>query len=166
MCVPSANLAGSILNTAISGAKTISEVSNMKSNYAYQTQIALNNAKNAQNEALRQKQLGIEKSRLEKISGLQEVNKLKAINAANNLDMMSGTSQLSYQDVQDSANNSANSIKSSYDAASESYFARANSYLETAKNYKKEYNKSIFNYSLNALGKMNQVASEWYEERV
>lgn len=166
MCVPSANLTGSILNTAISGAKAIGEVSNMKSNYAYQTQIALNNAKNAQNEALRQKQLGIEKSRLEKISGLQETNKLKAINAANNLDMMSQTAQLSYQDVQDSANNSANSIKSSYDAVSESYFARANSYLETAKNYKKEYNKSIFNHSLNALGKMNLVANEWYEERI
>lgn len=166
MCVPSANLAGSILNTAISGAKAIGEVSNMKSNYAYQTQIALNNAKNAQNEALRQKQLGIEKSRLEKISGLQEVNKLKAINAANNLDMMSGTSQLSYQDIENSANISANSIKSAYDATSESYFARANSYLETAKNYKKDYNKSIFNYSLNALGKMNQVANEWYEEKI
>ena len=143
----------------------ISQYKNNKANYAYQTQIALNNAKIAQNEALRQKQLGLEKSRLEKISTLQEVNKLKAKNASHGLDLMSSTNQMAYEDVWNLGDLNSDLIKKEYDYNANSYFNQANSHLNQANNYKKQYKQSVFDYSLNALGKIGQVASEWYENR-
>jgi len=177
MCVPSAGIAagsttGSLFQNVMNGLNvasgvmgTISEYKTNKANAAYQTQIALNNAKIAQNEALRQKQLGIEKSRLEKISGMQEVNKQKALYAASNLDMMSQTSQMAYQDTLNMAQINADVAKKEYDIAANSYFNQANSYLNQAQSYKNQYNQSLFANSMNALGKFSQVASDWYSNK-
>ena len=107
----------------------------------------------------------LEKSRLEKISTLQEVNKLKAKNASHGLDLMSSTNQMAYEDVWNLGDLNSDLIKKEYDYNANSYFNQANSYLNQANNYKKQYKQSVFDYSLNALGKIGQVASEWYENR-
>ena len=175
MCTPnliSSDLPSGFLGAAFKGVEAVQNVSstilNYKTNkdiYAYRTQIALNNAKVAQDEAMRQKQLGIEKSRLEKISGLQEVNKLKAQNSASGLDAMSQTNTLNYQDALNLSKINANSTKKEYDSQADSYFDQAHSYLNQAQTYQKQYNQSLFDYSLNALGKLGRVSNDWYGNR-
>lgn len=167
MCVPSAAVTGvssafQMFDSATSAISAVSDFKTNRENYAYRTQIALNNAKEAQNEAMRQTQLGIEKSRLEKIQGLREVSKLQAQNSASGLDMASQTSSLAYQDAMDLSSQSANTIKKEYDTKAKSYFSQASSYFSEAQTYQNQYNKSLFDYSLNALGKMSTVASNWY----
>lgn len=162
MCTPALGAISAISSIATG---VLGEVSNIKSNrdnYKYRTQVALNNAKIAQDEALRQQQLGIEKSRLEKIEGIQKANKLKAINSASGFDLNSQTNTLAYQDVTDLADYNAENIKKEYEVRADSYFNQANSYLNSAKQARKEYNQSLFDYSLNALGKIQNVAGSWY----
>ena len=146
-------------------ASTIEDVRSNKANSAYQTQVALNNAKIAQNEAMRQRQIGIEKSRLEKIAGLQEISQLQAKNSASNLDMMSKTNQLAYQDVFNLSNNKASAVQKEYNTNANSYFSQANNYYNQANSYKNKYNQSLFGYATNALGKYSQVAYDWYMDK-
>lgn len=146
-------------------ASTIEDVRNNKANSVYQTQVALNNAKIAQNEAMRQRQIGIEKSRLEKIAGLQELSQLQAKNSASNLDMMSKTNQLAYQDVFNLSNAKAGTIQKEYNTSANSYFNQAYSYYNQANSYKDKYNQSLFSYGANALGKYSQVAYDWYTNK-
>lgn len=173
MCTPSVNtfLPTDSFNpfSMIKGISTVSDTVSSyytnKANSAYQVQSALNSAKIAQNEAMRQRQLGIEKSRLEKISALQEVSKLQARNSASNLDSMSQTNKLAYQDALNLANINADTVQKEYNTNANSYFNQANNYYNQASSYKEKYNQSLFSYSMNALNKASQVASVWYENR-
>lgn len=175
MCTPNTYLptpSSNLLSGVIKGvgaltttAKTLSDFQTNKANNAYRTQIALNNAMMAQKEANHQKQLGIEKARAEMISGLQETNKLKAKNSASGFDIMSDTNKQSYQDTMKMAKINAQNVLSEYANNSHDYINQANSYLNQAKTYKKEYGKSFFGYSLNALGQFQQVAQDWYNNR-
>lgn len=165
MCTPNGLLSNSFynaINTINDVGTKVSEYKTNKANYAYRTQVALNNAKMAQNEAMRQKQLGIEKSRVEKIAGIKELNTLKAKNSASNLDLTSETNLQAYQDTLDMSKLNAGSIAKEYDVNAKSYFAKANDYLNEANSYKKEYKNSLWDFSLNSLGGFGQVASEWY----
>lgn len=150
------------LNSAVT---TISGYKANKENYAYRTQIALNNAKIAQNEALRQKQLGIEKARLEKINALQDLSKMQARNSASNFDAMSQTNKYAYQDMFNISNVNAKAIDEQYSMQSDKYFNQATNYLKQADDYKRQHDQSVFNYSFNALGKFKQVADDWYQKR-
>ncbi|MBQ7287561.1 MAG: hypothetical protein IJW73_07365 [Candidatus Gastranaerophilales bacterium] len=134
-----------------------------KNNHDYRTQIALNNAKYAQNEAHRQMQLGIDKSRAQKIAGLTEANKLIAQQGASNLDNSSFNSDLAYQDVIENSNIASKITKNEYNASANSYFKQANAYLNQANSYQKQYNKNLFMSGFNSLGQLNQVANDWYE---
>ncbi|MBR5303652.1 MAG: hypothetical protein IKU37_02365 [Candidatus Gastranaerophilales bacterium] len=173
MCTPGAivsNASSSLLGGIFKGVgvlgsvvSTVSDYKTNKDNNEYRMQVALNNAKIAQNEALRQKQLGIEKARREKISGLQEISRLQAKNSASNLDMSSYTNKIAYQDVLNFYDTNSQTAKSQYDLQANNYFNQANSYLNQAQIYKNQYNQSIFDYSLNALGKFNRVAADWYK---
>lgn len=175
MCTPNTFLpteSSNLLNSVFKGvgvantiASTLSDYKTYKTNAAYRTQITLNNAKNAQNEANRQRQLGIEQSRVQKIKGIQEANLLKAKNSASGLDLMSQTNKYAYQDAYNMANLNALSTKKEYENQAINYFNQANSYLNQAYQSNKQYNQTIFDYSLNALGKFNQVANQWYENR-
>ncbi|MBQ4646397.1 MAG: hypothetical protein IJB79_03520 [Candidatus Gastranaerophilales bacterium] len=173
MCTPNAVMSAMPVNIfsniskgvgmLASGLDTVSQFQTNKANNKYRTQVALNNAKIAQQEALRQNQLGIEKSRLDKITSMQELNKIKAKNSASNLDMMSLTNELSYIDSKNFTDASSQLIKNEYSAKANSYYRNANQYLAQASEYQKQYNQSLFDYSLNALGRFNQVAFDWYE---
>lgn len=141
---------------------TFQSYSKIKSNADYRVQIALNNAKNANNQALREKQLGIEKSRLEKISGLSEASKIKAINSASNLDSSSQTNNLNYLDAINLSYSNSQNIKNNYDIKAQSYFDKANSYINQANMYEKNYNNSLLAFADNALGKTQKVSANWY----
>ena len=161
MCTPDSNPLGTILNLATGITKEALNYNAERQNNEYKTRLALNNAQIAQNEALRQKQLGIEQSRLEKISGIQEANKQKAISAASNFDVASVTSQINYQDNISMSNYQADVIEEEYNTKAKSYFNQANSYLKQADSYQNQYNNSVFQNALNALGKTAKVSNEW-----
>lgn len=172
MCYPSGGVGvntpgiGNLLfNLTSSLASNATEYYANKDNLKYRTQIALNNAKNAQNEALRQKQLGIDSARLEKIEGIRAANILKAQNSATGLDVSSQTSKYSYEDVYQQADINANLARKEYDLNSSAYFRQANNYLNEVNNYQKSYNNALFNNALNALGKTQKVAEEWYDKK-
>ena len=165
MCVPTAVSAGKIFADVVSQVvPDVINYSNTRDNYKYRTQIALNNANSAKDEALRQKQLGINQARLEKISGLKELNKQRAISSASGFDLNSQTNQYSYEDAINAANSNAVNVQSKYDLQADSYFNQANSYLSQAKEQQKAYNSSLFNSTINSLGGFGKVAKEWYKE--
>ena len=161
MCVPT-NL-GNAFSAISSVVGTINEYNTIRKNNEYRTEVAINNAKIAQNEALRQKQLGIEKARIETMEGMKNASRLKAKNAASNLDFASFTSELGYNDILNNSFSSANSIEKQYDNTAQNYFNQANNYLSQANNYKNLFDNSITSYSMNALGKFGKVSSNWFE---
>lgn len=165
MCTADSNPYDTFINIVTGVGTEVLNFNSDKKNYEYRTRLALNNAKIAQNEALRQQQLGIEQSRLEKISGIQEANKQKAISAASNLDVDSLTSQLNYDDNIFMSDYKADVIKKEYDARANSYLNQSNSYLNQAQDLQKQYNDSVFQNALNALGKTTKVSLDWYRKK-
>lgn len=163
MCTPM-NIIGGVLDVAKVAIDTSSRYSNLKSNNEYRTQIAINNAKAAQNEALRQKQLGIEKSRIEKINSMQEIAKIKSKNSASNLDISSNTNNYNYQDVLNSSKLQADIIKKEYDVKANEYFKKANSYLNQANDYNRQYNNSLLGLGMGVLEDSALVAKSWYDK--
>lgn len=161
MCTPN-GIAESVVSALEVTTSAFSEYKTNKNNYDYRKQVALNNAKTAQNEAMRQKQLGIEASRKEKISALQEVNKTRARNSASNLDSMSETNKIAYSGMIDLSESSAKNTQKEYDLRSHDYFNQANDYLNQINYYKKDYTNSFLTTTYNALGKYKKVADDWY----
>lgn len=164
MCIPSDG-AMQAISTIVGGTNDYWEYRQEKENYEYRTQVALNNAKKAENEARRQEQLGIEKSRQEKIEGIQKANQLKAINSASNLDINSETSMLAYEDILEYSDFNAENILNQYEQNANNYFDQANSYLEDVQQYNKLSNQSLFDYALSALGRTQNVADSWYKSK-
>lgn len=162
MCSPTDIISG-VFQAGKLVAGSVSEYSNLKANNEYRTQVAINNAKIAQNEALRQKQIGLEKSRLEKISSLQEVSKIQAQNAASNFDLSSQTNKYNYQDALNSSQMQANYIQNEYNLKANEYFNRANGYINQANDYKRQYNNSLKNFTFGVLQDSAQVAKSWYD---
>jgi len=167
MCTPGASLKG--VGTALGlvqdiGGNMLSAKAEAK-NYKYKTQIAINNAKSANAEALRQKQLGIEEARKEKIEGIKQANLQTAKNAAGGMDITSTTSKQNYRDSIDTANNNALETKNQYNLKADSYFDNARSYLNEIDGYKTSYKNSMFNNSINSLNSVHSVADNWYEDK-
>lgn len=162
MCTPT-DIIGGVLQAGRLVTKSVSDYSNLKANNEYRTQVALNNAKIAQNEALKQKQIGIEKSRLEKISSMQDVAKLQAKSAASNFDTSSQTNKYNYQDVLNSAQLQSKYIQKEYDLQANEYFNQANSYINQAKDYNRQYKNSLKNFAYNVLDDSAQVSKSWYD---
>ena len=154
---PVASIANVVLNTTAS-------VISQKANNDYRTQVALANAKYAQNEAHRQQQLGINKARAEKISGIQEANKFAASQAASNLDSSSLNSSLAYRDYLTNADINSSIVKDEYNAKAQSYFTQANSYLGQVELYKKDYNMGLITTGLQGLDSFSKVTKDWYSE--
>ena len=165
MCTFQSSVLGAFFNTALGVTNETVKIINEKKNIEYRTRVALNNAKVAQNEALRQKQLGIDKSRMEKIAGIQEANKQKALSAASNLSLDSFTTKLNYEDNLDISELQADFIQNDYNAKAQGYFNQANNYIDQAKTYNRNYNTSLFRNALNALGKAAKVSNEWFENQ-
>ena len=162
MCSPTDIISG-VFQAGKLVAGSVSEYSNIKANNEYRTQVAINNAKIAQNEALKQKQIGLEKSRLEKISSMQEISKNRAQNAASNFDLSSDTNEYNYQDMLNMSQLQANYIQNEYNAKANDYFNRANSYINQAGDYNRQYNNSLKNLTFAALQDSAQVAKSWYD---
>lgn len=163
MCTIGSTVARALIDVTGTAAGLITQQAEAKANNEYRMQVALNNANAAKEEALRQQQLGINKSRQEKISGLYEANKLKAQNSASGLDIQSQTSEMMYQDVLNNSFSEAENTKNEYNTVAKSYFDQANSYLQEAGATNKQYNNSVFSNAMNALGKTGKVTSSWYD---
>lgn len=131
----------------------------------YRAQVAINNAKTAENEALRQRQLGIDESRREKILGFQEANKMAAKNAASGFNVSSETMTYGYNDVLSSAYSNAESIKEAYELNAQSYDDQAKSYYESASLAKENAKNYLLNSALVGLGQASLAASDWYNKR-
>ena len=165
MCVPTAASVGKVLFDTVSQiAPEVVNFSQAKSTQKYRTQLAINNAKNSQNEALRQRQIGINEARIQKISGINDASKLKAINSSSGFDVNSKTNLYSFQDVIEDSNSKAANIIDNYNLKSDSYFSQANSYLSQAREQQKAYNSSLFASSMNSLGNFTKVAKDWYKD--
>lgn len=165
MCVPSVASVGKILFDAVSQvAPDVVNFSKEKATQKYRTQLAINNIQTAQNEALRQRQLGINESRLQKIQGINDASKNRAITSASGFEVDSQTNLYSYKDIIDTSNANAKNIKNNYELKADSYFNQANSYLTQAHEQQKAYNSSLFNSTLSSLGSFSKVASDWYEK--
>lgn len=158
MCVVSTGFSmATLVGSALSAATTIVGNNIQRKNDEYKTQIAVNQIKSQQNEAQRQRQLGIDKSREEKIQGLKTVSKLKAINASNGFDTSSQTNLYNYDDTKNEYDYSANNIL-------ESYYSNAEKYDEQARNNISDLNFKNDTKKLNSIGSTLQVAEDWYKK--
>ena len=162
MCTFAMNLTKALFDITTTVTREVNAQNAAKKNNEYRVQLALNNANLAKNEGLRQQQMGIDKSRLEKINAIQVANLQKAKSSASGFDINSATSDIAYQDVLDMSYNEANNLKNEYDTRAFDYFEQANNYLNQAHAYNKQYNESIFSNALNALGKTAKVSSQWF----
>ena len=163
MCVPHAiGVAQMAINAAASISKTVIEYNQQEKNNEYRKQVAINNIKNANAEAQRQVQLGIDKSREEKIEGLKKASYLMTQNAASNFDVSSGSNFMNYQDIQNTSFSSAQDILDSYNYKADTYFNKANSYLNNYLYSQKAYKNSVLKSAITSLGNYSKVALSWY----
>lgn len=164
MCIP--EVVGATISTVTGITSKAIQINQQSKEFKYRQQLAINNAKNANNEALRQKQLGIDESRKEKILGLKEASRQKAINSAGNFNLNSETLNFGQNDILNQYNNQAKAIENSYNLKSDYYFNQANSYLNQANQTNKSYKNYVFNTSINSLNELSQVSQEWYKGRI
>ena len=163
MCVPQAIQAAQlVINTALGVTKTVTDYNMQVKNNEYRSQVAMMNIKSAQKEAQNQIQLGIDKSREEKIEGLKKASALLTQNASSGFDAVNDTNKLNYLDVQNVSFANAQNIQDRYNQKADSYFQKANNYLANYKNYQRNYKASLFKSAINSLGNYSKVASSWY----
>ena len=163
MCVPGAQEIAKIATTVgMIAAKTAINNREIKKEAEYRAQVAINNIKNSQNEAQTQQQIGIEKSREEKISGMKKASMVLAKNASSGADTIYDTNYQNYLDEIEASNNSAQSIIDEYNLKADSYFQKANDYYLDYQNQRKQYKNSFMKNALNSLGSFSSVASNWY----
>ena len=154
-----ASIGSTVARTAID-AKQQNEQSK---EYEYRSQIALSNYKTAQNNAKEQIQLGIDKSREQKIEGLKKASVLLAKNASSGFDALSDTNYQNYSDVTTESYDDAQKIMDSYNLSADSYFQKANSYLNDYNNQYYSYKKTLKKNALNSLGNYTKVALSWFK---
>lgn len=164
MCTFDTAIVKSVFDVVSVGADVISTQKQAKSNNEYRVRLALNNAQIAQNEAYRQRQLGIENSRKERIEGIQEANKLKAQNSASGIDLTSKSISVGYEDVLNGSKINADLTKNQYELNSKRLFEESKTYVNQVHAYNNQYNNSLFSNTLNALGKTSKVASSWFDD--
>ena len=167
MCVPQAMTAVQVIaNVGATVARVASEVNQQaqqKKEYEYRSQIALNNIKTAHDDAREQIQLGIDKSREQKIEGMKKASMLLAKNASGGFDALSDSNYQNYTDTIDSYNEDAQKIMDDYNQSADSYFQKANSYLNDYNYQAYAYNKSAKKSALNSLGNYTKVALSWFK---
>lgn len=167
MCVPQAMTAIRIIaNVGSAVARVASDVhqqSQQSKEYEYRSQIALNNIKTAQDDAREQTQLGIDKSREQKIEGIKKASVLLAKNASNGSDAFSDSNFKNYSDTLDSYYDDAQKIMENYNLSADSYFQKANSYLNDYNMQNYNYKKSVKKNALNSLGSYSSVALSWFK---
>ena len=163
MCYPAATQAAmAVINAATTTANAYMSYKQESENNEYRKQVAINNIKNLENEALRQNQLGIEKAREQRLEGIKKANTAAAISAASGFDMNSFTTLQNYSDVLNNSEISASAIQDEYKQNAESYLNRANSILNEYNNYSKNHNSNLYKSAINSLGNYTKVAQNWY----
>lgn len=164
MCVAASSTAVfSIVSAALGAGASIVTSSMQRKTEEYKTQIALNQVKSAQNEAQRQRQLGIEEARKERIEGLKNISRMQAQNASNGFDTYSVTNLYNYEDTANEYESNANNILESYYAKAQGYDEKAQQYIDnlTVSNMNQDL-KETSNF-FTSLGNTRKAAHKWYE---
>ena len=107
-------------------------------------------------------QIGIEKSREEKIEGIKKASSLLAQNASSGVSATTDSNLINYEDIQNSYYNSAQNTLNSYNVRAQEYNDKANYYLNELNYSQKNYKSSVFKSALNSLNTYSKVASSWY----
>ena len=165
MCGPEGFAVGqAIVNAATSITSNVISYKQEEANNEYRNQIAINNIKNAQNEAKLIKQTGIEEARQERIKGLQELSRQKAQNASSGFDINSNSYQQNYEDILDGYNSNAQNIENAYDRKAQSVNNSQNTIASEAIYSQNQYNLNQYKNAINSLGNYTQVASNWLKK--
>ena len=149
------------ISTTFSGLANITQGINEVADYNYKAQIALNNAKYAQNEAHNEMQKGIEEARKEKISGLQEASKTNSKNAAGGFDIQSGSNKFNYLDDILISEYNADSTQKEHRQKANSYLSQAQNYYSEARQNKSSTTKFLLSQTSSYLGGLKQELPEY-----
>lgn len=160
MCLP--QIITTTLTSAIAVAANISKAQAEQNNFEYQKQVAISNYNSNLDESYRQKQLGIEEARKEKIEGMYQANLLASKNASSGFSLYSDTTQENYNNIIDSYNAKANSTLENYEVNAEKYANKANLFLKQSENLTSKYNNSLFKNAMTSLGNSTLVNPQWY----
>lgn len=156
-------IANLIKGAAVAASVIIPAVNNrneQKDALNYRTSLAINNMKEAKNQAYAQNQLGIEEARKQKIAGLRAASDIMAQNASGGFSVNSGNNLFNYEDTIDSSYSNALESQKTYSISADSYFKKAGDYLNDAKNYQSQ--KKKLGFAQTALGATKQVANRWF----
>ena len=148
-----------VAGVAISAARNYNE---QKDTLNYRTSLALNNMKEAKENAYAQKQLGIEEARKQKIEGIKRAKELIAQNAAGGFSFDSGNNLYNYNDEIDATYQDAYNSQQQYNIRADNYFEKARAYLNEAKNYQQEKKDLKHNFFSTSLGSTRSVANKWF----
>lgn len=157
----------SIAQTAFQVTSSIQQANAQKAQYAYDAQIAKNNARIAQQNADQKRQEGIEEERLTRIKALQNVGSQKAAIAANNIDVSSGNAVDALDDTYVMGDLDALTKRYNYETAALGYEQQANNYVNQANldSFAKKTagnTLGIIGTTIGGLADTTSVASKWY----
>lgn len=138
-----------VASAAVGTVSAIQASNAQKAEYEYQAKVAQDNAKTAQINATEARQKGIEDARLQRIKTLNQIGALKTAQAANGIDILTGTSLDLIEDTQTMGELDA--MNSIYDAEQ-----KARNYEISAGNYENESNMALISaQNVSSAGKLN-----------
>ncbi|MDD3238224.1 MAG: hypothetical protein PHV37_09035 [Candidatus Gastranaerophilales bacterium] len=165
------SLAATAASTTLGVVSSVEQGKAQQAQYDYQTQVAANNAKIAENNAAAQRQQGIEESRMQRIKTMQAVGSQQAAMAANGLDVTQGTPLDVIEDTAAMGELDALNTQYNYEEKARAYYQKSNNFTNQAAMDsiagKNAYSAGIMNAAatgFNGLGSSaKSVAGYWYK---
>lgn len=158
-----------IASTAVSTVAGIQQGNAQKAQYEYAAEQNRQNAKIAQNNATESRQKGVEEARLKRMQTLSQIGALKTANAANGVNINSGTALDTLEDTAamgelDAMNASyqAEQTAQNYELQAKNFNTQANMDSFAAKNVSKTAKMNAFGTALSGIGDAAQsFSSKW-----
>lgn len=165
------SLAAGAIGGVVSGVSAYQQGKSQQAMYDYQSQVATNNAKIANNNAALERQEGIEESRLQRMKTIQAVGTQQAAMAANGLDITQGTPLDVIEDTSAMGELDALQVQYNSERKALAYEAQANNFTNQANldsiAGQNAYSAGLMNGAaagLNGLGDAaRSVSSVWYK---
>lgn len=126
------SLAAGAIGGVVSGVSAYQQGKSQQAMYDYQSQVATNNAKIANNNAALERQEGIEESRLQRMKTIQAVGNQQAAMAANGLDITQGTPLDVIEDTSAMGELDALQVQYNSERKALAYEAQANNFTNQA----------------------------------
>lgn len=157
-----------IAGSAIGAVSSYSQGKQQQAMYNYQAQLDNQNAEIARKNAAKERQQGIEESRLQRMKTLQAIGSQQTAMAANGMDVTQGTSLDIIQDTAAMGELDALQIESNYETKALAYDQQANNFANqvnidriTGKNAYTSGKINAVTSGLNSFSKLTSVASKW-----